>query len=158
MTDHCWRRQLQMLVRDRHLLHRDHLLRLVGCGLSWYGSGNRIPSISSVVTLKEEGGGLTKVFISPINSPLDPWIRVPRSQIASVTDISMILIQARRLHTSRHGHTGRWAIFILDIDDLMIDDIVSTLIYTSTVGTGLECLGDVFDIKNISIKDMLSPL
>jgi hypothetical protein len=47
-------------------------------------------------TLKEEGKGLTKVFISPINSPLDPWIRVPRSQIASVTDISIILISTRR--------------------------------------------------------------
>jgi len=40
----------------------------------------------------------------------------------------------------------------------MIDDIVSTFIYTSTVGTGLECLGDVLDVENIGIKDMLSPL
>jgi hypothetical protein len=46
----------------------------------------------SAVTLKEEGKSLTKVFISPINSPLDPWIRVPLSQIASVTEISTTLI------------------------------------------------------------------
>ena len=75
-----------------------------------------------------------------------------------MTDISNVLSGARRGLTSRHGHTGCWAIFILDIDHLMIDDIVSTFIYTSTVGTGLECLGDVFDIKDIGIKDMLGPL
>jgi hypothetical protein len=40
----------------------------------------------------------------------------------------------------------------------MVDDIVSAFIYTSTIWAGLECLGDVLDIKNISIKDMLGPL
>jgi hypothetical protein len=109
-------------------------------------------------TPKEVGEGLTKVFISPINSPLDPWIRVPLSQIASVTDISIILISTRRRHTSRHGHTSRWPIFVFDIDNLMIDDIVSAFIYTSTIWAGLECLGNILDIKNISIKDMLGPL
>jgi hypothetical protein len=40
----------------------------------------------------------------------------------------------------------------------MIDNIVSAFIYASAVWTGLECLGDILDIKNIGIKDMLSPL
>jgi hypothetical protein len=109
-------------------------------------------------TPKEVGEGLTKVFISPINSPLDPWIRVPLSQIASVTDISIVLISTRRRHTSRHGHTGRWAIFVFNIDDLMIDNIVSAFVHASTIWAGLECLGNILDIKNIRIKDMLSPL
>jgi len=40
----------------------------------------------------------------------------------------------------------------------MIDNIVPALIHTSAVGTGLECLGNILDIKYIGIKDMLSPL
>jgi len=78
--------------------------------------------------------------------------------MASVTDISTILILPRREHTSRHGHTGRWPIFVFHIDDLMIDNIVPAFIHTSTIGTGLECLGNILDIKNIGIKNMLGPL
>jgi hypothetical protein len=40
----------------------------------------------------------TKVFISPMSSPLDPWIRVPLSQIASVTN--------RQNHSPRSGKWG----------------------------------------------------
>jgi len=40
----------------------------------------------------------------------------------------------------------------------MIDNIVSTFIYTSSIRTGLECLGDILNIEYIGIKDVLSPL
>ena len=40
----------------------------------------------------------------------------------------------------------------------MVDDIVSAFIDASTIWAGLECLGDILDIKNIGIKDMLGPL
>lgn len=60
--------------------------------------------------------------------------------------------------TSRHGHTSSWPIVIFNIDDLMIDNIVSTFIDASTVWAGFECLGDVFDIEDIGVKDVLGPL
>lgn len=40
----------------------------------------------------------------------------------------------------------------------MIDNIVSTFIDASTVWAGFECLGDVFDIEDIGVKDVLGPL
>jgi hypothetical protein len=40
----------------------------------------------------------------------------------------------------------------------MIDDIVSAFVHASTIWAGLEGLGNILDIKNISIKDMLGPL
>jgi hypothetical protein len=53
--------------------------------------------------------------------------------------------------TSRHGHTSCRSIFIFDINDLMIDNIISAFINASTIRTSLECLGDILNIKYIGI-------
>ena len=100
--------------------------------------------------------------MSPITSPFEPWILVPRSQIASVTShqhlCHLICRNLKWRLTSRHGHASRWPIFVFYINDLMVDDIVSTFIYTSSIWTGLERLGDILNIEYIGIKDVLSPL
>jgi len=60
--------------------------------------------------------------------------------------------------TCRHGHTRRRTIFIFDIDHLMIDNVVPTLVHASTIWAGFEGLCDVFNIQHIRIQDMLCPL
>jgi hypothetical protein len=67
-------------------------------------------------------------------------------------------ISEAEILTGRHGHTGSGPVFILNIYDLMIDNIIPAFIYASAIRTGLERLCDILNIQNVGIEDMLSPL
>lgn len=106
---------------------------------------------------------LTKEAISPISSPLVPWILVPRSQMASVTTYQRVRrtqgwISRRRLLTSNHSHTRGDSSFVFDIHYLMVHHIITCFVDTNAKRTSLQRISHVFDIENIRINNVLSPL
>ena len=100
--------------------------------------------------------------MSPMSSPFVPCIRVPRSQIASVTaepgQLKPPGVGKIGELTCRHGHASRDSALILDVHHLVIYHIVSALVHTSSVLARLERLGNILDVKNIRVDDVLSPL
>ena len=97
----------------------------------------------------------------PINSPLVPWIWVPRWHTCSVTTRSehgQYTIPVGSQLTSRHCHRRGDTALEFQVNYLVIDNIIVALVYTSTVLSRLQCVHDIFDIQCISIDEVTRPL
>lgn len=97
--------------------------------------------------------------MSPINSPLVPWMRVPRWQTDSVT-VVVRRVYAFRVWplTGRHGDAGRDTAFVLDVYNLVVHDVILALVHAGAVVGSVECLGHVFNVENLGIYEMPGPL
>lgn len=98
--------------------------------------------------------------MSPISSPLVPWISVLLSHSDSVTVRQHLTARfvSEEGRTGAHGHAGGDALLVLDVDDLVIDDVVPALVHATAVRTRLERFRDVFDIQHVRVHNVLRPL